>query len=137
MHCILNLPVLHRSTNYDMIFIYPHSPIHQTKVRYEPTKRPAPSWLISSIGRTLDSSRRSCVHNCDDSSRLQPFQGNSHRRFSFFFKFICSRLSDIWDEPRSSEDWKTLKKIHGLSFFPFRLRSPLNFLRLFFLVSNI
>ena len=79
-----------RSSN--ICFIYLHSFIHPSRVYYERTIWPAPSWLDSSVGRAL---HRHCRgHGFESHSSLNFFQ-------AFFSQLLklhsnCEDLSSIW-----------------------------------------
>ena len=85
-----------RSSN--ICFIYLHSFIHPSRVYYELTIWPAPSWLDSSVGRALHRHRRG--HGFESRSSLNFFQ-------AFFSQLLklrsnCEDLSSIWSFIRSS-----------------------------------
>ena len=79
-----------RSSN--ICFIYLHSFIHPSRVYYELTIWPAPSWLDSSVGRALHRHRRG--HGFESRSSLNFFQAF----FSQLLKLCsnCEYLSFIW-----------------------------------------
>ena len=79
-----------RSSN--ICFIYLHSFIHPSRVYYELTIWPAPSWLDSSVGRALHRHRRG--HGLESRSSLNFLQ-------AFFSQLLklhsnCEDLSSIW-----------------------------------------
>ena len=79
-----------RSSN--ICFIYLHSFIHPSRVYYDLTIWPAPSWLDSSVGRALHRHRRG--HGFESRSSLNFFQ-------AFFSQLLklrsnCEDLSSIW-----------------------------------------
>ena len=85
-----------RSSN--ICFIYLHSFIHPSRVYYELTIWPAPSWLDSSVGRALHRHRRG--HGFESRSSPNFFQ-------AFFSQLLKLRsnwedLSSIWSFIRSS-----------------------------------
>ena len=82
----------------NICFIYLHSFIHPSRVYYELTIWPAPSWLDSSVGRALHWHRRG--HGFESRSSLNFFQ-------AFFSQLLklrsnCEDLSSIWSFIRSS-----------------------------------
>ena len=85
-----------RSSNICLIYL--HSFIHPSRVYYELTIWPAPSWLDSSVGRALHRHRRG--HGFESRSSLNIFQ-------AFFSQLLklrsnCEDLSSIWSFIRSS-----------------------------------
>ena len=130
-----------RSSN--ICFIYLHSFIRHSRVYYELTIWPAPSWLDSSVGRALHRHRRG--HGFESRSSPNFFQ-------AFFSQLLklrsnCEDLSSIWSFIRSSI-YETyiyihLFVIHGYSSVAtalhrhrrghgFESRSSLNFFQAFF-----
>ena len=59
--------------NISLCLIHLHSFIHPSRVFYELTVRPAPSWLDSSVGRALHRHRRG--HGFESRSSLNFFKG--------------------------------------------------------------
>ena len=83
----------------NICFIYLHLFIHPSRVYYEVTIWPAPSWLDSSVGRALHRHRRG--HGFESRSNLNFFQ-------AFFSQLLklrsnCEDLSSIWSFIHSSK----------------------------------
>ena len=81
------------------IKIYLHLFIHPSRVYYELTIWPAPSWLDRSLGRVLHRHRRG--HGLESRSSLNSFK-------AFFSQLLklrsnCEDLSSIWSFIRSSK----------------------------------
>ena len=129
-----------------------------SRVYNEPIQRPAPSWLVSSIGRALHRYRRgqgfesrtslnffrlsfrickSCVYNCDDHPSFNSSLRSSHIWFSYIQNFIII-LSQVYNEPiqRPAPSW--LVSLIGRALHRFRggegfeSRTSLNFFQAFF-----
>ena len=113
-------------------FSYIHSRLFTTsRVHLEPTQRPAPSWLVSSVGRALHRYRRghgfksraglnsfhyylSSVHNCEDRYHIHVFIriSNFHSRL-----FISSR---VYLEPTQYSVSSWLVSSVGRALHPYR-----------------